>query len=214
MKTSHFSILIVVFFIMLATSCSSDQEITQEDANTTLVNKAHDFLTGEIVLNTNATMNGVNKTLLPTGCPTKFKFEWTGDQSLNISLLNFTVGNMGMIVNFRCNVKTMQLNSWEKKEYTGDGWIKIYGEDGYTWGTNEDGTAAGDEGAPTKGSFVQGYYNANTNEIQFIVNYNMMNVRSECFLQTIDKSKLETFDEDFAKYEKDLAEYKKEHGIQ
>ena len=45
-----------------------------------------------------------------------------------------------------------------------------------------------------KGSSVQGYYNAKTHEIQFIVNYNMMNVRSECFKQTIDKSRLATFD--------------------
>lgn len=40
-----------------------------------------------------------------------------------------------------------------------------------------------------------------------------MNVRSECFLQTIDKSRLATFAEDKAKYEADLAAYKKEHGI-
>jgi hypothetical protein len=60
---------------------------------------------------------------------------------------------------------------------------------------------------------VQGYYNAKTHEIQFIVNYNMMNVRSECFKQTIDKSRLATFDADKAKYEEDLKAYKKEHGI-
>lgn len=41
----------------------------------------------------------------------------------------------------------------------------------------------------------------------------MMNVRSECFLQTIDKSRLATFDADKAKYEEDLKAYKKEHGI-
>ena len=205
-------ILLSIHCIMLS-SCTSDQEITQEDADQTLVTKAQDFLNGDIVLSTNATMNGWNKTLLPTGCPTKFNFKWTGDQSFDVKLLNFTVGNMGMIVNFRCNVKTMQLNSWEKKEYTGDGWIKFYGEDGYTWGQNEDGSGAGDEGAPTKGSFVQGYYNANTHQIQFIVNYNMMNVRSECFLQTIDKDRINNYDKEFAKYEADLKKYKEEHGI-
>jgi hypothetical protein len=194
-------------------SCSSDDEITMEDADTALVKSAREFLTGDIVLSTNATMNGVNKTLLETGCPTKFNFQWTGDQSFNLSLLNFTVGNMGMIINFRCNVKTMQLNSWEKNEYTGAGWIKFYGEDGNTWGQNEDGSDAGQEGAVTKGSFVQGYYNANTHQIQFIVSYNMMNVRSECFIQTIDKSRLANYEEEFAQYERDLAQYKKDHGL-
>lgn len=200
----------LVLGFMSLVSCSSDEEITDADANTELVQEATNYLNGEIVLSTNATMNGVNKTLLPEGCPTKFKFEWskTDAQTFTISLLDFTVGNMGMIINFKCDVKTMVLNSWEQKEYTGDGWIKFKGEDGSVWGTDTDGSASS-----AKGSSVQGYYNAKTHEIQFIVNYNMMNVRSECFKQTIDKSRLATFDADKAKYEADLAAYKKEHGI-
>lgn len=203
--------LSLLFFAVFAfCSCSSDEEITNSDANTELVKEATNYLNGEIVLSTNATMNGVNKTLLPEGCPTKFKFEWskTDAQTLTISLLDFTVGNMGMIINFKCDVKCMVLNSWEQKEYTGDGWVKFKGVDGSVWGTDTDGSASS-----AKGSSVQGYYNAKTHEIQFIVNYNMMNVRSECFKQTIDKSRLATFDADKAKYEADLAAYKKEHGI-
>ena len=196
--------------LILQASCSSDEEITDADANTELVKEATNYLNGEIVLSTNATMNGVNKTLLPEGCPTKFKFEWskTDAQTFTISLLDFTVGNMGMIINFKCDVKTMVLNSWEQKEYTGDGWIKFKGEDGSVWGTDTDGSASS-----AKGSSVQGYYNAKTHEIQFIVNYNMMNVRSECFLQTIDKNRINNYAAEFEQYEKDLAAYKKEHGI-
>ena len=207
----NIAFLSLLFFAVFAfCSCSSDEEITNSDANSELVKEATNYLNGEIVLSTNATMNGVNKTLLPEGCPTKFKFEWskTDAQTFTISLLDFTVGNMGMIINFKCDVKTMVLNSWEQKEYTGDGWIKFKGEDGSVWGTDTDGSASS-----AKGSSVQGYYNAKTHEIQFIVNYNMMNVRSECFKQTIDKSRLATFDADKEKYEKDLAAYKKEHGI-
>lgn len=202
---------IFAFFAVFAfCSCSSDEEITNSDANSELVKEATKYLNGEIVLSTNATMNGVNKTLLPEGCPTKFKFEWskTDAQTFTISLLDFTVGNMGMIINFKCDVKTMVLNSWEQKEYTGDGWIKFKGEDGSVWGTDTDGSASS-----AKGSSVQGYYNAKTHEIQFIVNYNMMNVRSECFLQTIDKNRINNYAAEFEQYEKDLAAYKKEHGI-
>lgn len=200
----------LVFGFMSLVSCSSDEEITDADANTELVKEATNYLNGEIVLSTNATMNGVNKTLLPEGCPTKFKFEWskTDAQTFTISLLDFTVGNMGMIINFKCDVKTMVLNSWEQKEYTGDGWIKFKGEDGSVWGTDTDGSASS-----AKGSSVQGYYNAKTHKIQFIVNYNMMNVRSECFLQTIDKNRINNYAAEFEQYEKDLAAYKKEHGI-
>ena len=202
--------LLCLMCLILQASCSSDEEITDADANTELVKEATNYLNGEIVLSTNATMNGVNKTLLPEGCPTKFKFEWskTDAQTFTISLLDFTVGNMGMIINFKCDVKTMVLNSWEQKEYTGDGWIKFKGEDGSVWGTDTDGSASS-----AKGSSVQGYYNAKTHEIQFIVNYNMMNVRSECFLQTIDKNRINNYAAEFKQYEKDLAAYKKEHGI-
>ena len=195
---------------LMVASCSSDEEITQGNADNTLVSEAKSYLKDEIILSTKATLSGVDKTLLPEGCPTKFKFEWskTDDQTFTISLLDFTVGNMGMIINFKCDVKCMVLNSWEQKEYTGDGWVKFKGVDGSVWGTDTDGSASS-----AKGSSVQGYYNAKTHEIQFIVNYNMMNVRSECFKQTIDKSRLATFDADKAKYEEDLKAYKKEHGI-
>ena len=92
------------------------------DADINLVNEAKSFLQGDIILNTHAFMGNVNKTLLPTGCPTKFNFTWsnTDPQSFTISLLDFTVGKMGMIINFNCAVKTMQLNSWEKEEYKGE----------------------------------------------------------------------------------------------
>lgn len=195
---------------LMVASCSSDEEITQGNADNTLVSEAKSYLKDEIILSTKATLSGVDKTLLPEGCPTKFKFEWskTDAQTFTISLLDFTVGNMGMIINFKCDVKCMVLNSWEQKEYTGDGWVKFKGVDGSVWGTDTDGSASS-----AKGSSVQGYYNAKTHEIQFIVNYNMMNVRSECFKQTIDKSRLATFETDKAKYEADLAAYKKEHGI-
>ncbi len=205
-----FCLVTLVSFGLMATSCSSDEEITQGNADNTLVSEAKSYLKDEIILSTKATLSGVDKTLLPEGCPTKFKFDWsqTDDQTFTISLLDFTVGNMGMIISFKCDVKCMELNSWEKKEYTGDGWVKFKGVDGSVWGTDTDGSASS-----AKGSSVQGYYNAKTHQIQFIVNYNMMNVRSECFLQTIDKSRLATFDADKAKYEEDLKAYKNEHGI-
>ncbi len=205
-----FCLVAIVGVGLMVASCSSDEEITQGNADNTLVSEAKSYLKDEIILSTKATLSGVDKTLLPEGCPTKFKFDWsqTDDQTFTISLLDFTVGNMGMIISFKCDVKCMELNSWEKKEYTGDGWVKFKGVDGSVWGTDTDGSASS-----AKGSSVQGYYNAKTHQIQFIVNYNMMNVRSECFLQTIDKSRLATFAEDKAKYEADLAAYKKEHGI-
>lgn len=189
-------------------SCSSDEKITQEPPAEELVAKTRGLLTGDIVLSTHATMNGVNKTLLDTGCPTKFNFTWPESDKMKVSLNNFSVGKMPLVVNFRCNVSFMQLNTWEKDTYKGTGWIKFYGTDGETF--SEDG-----EGSSTtvKGSAVTGYFNVDTRQINFIVDYNMMNVRSECFLQTIDKTRIDRYEEEFEQYEKDLQKYKEEHGL-
>lgn len=189
-------------------SCSSDEKITKEPPAEDLVAKTREFLTGDIVLSTHATMNGVNKTLLNTGCPTKFNFTWPESDKMKVSLNNFSVGKMPLVVNFRCNVSFMQLNTWEKDTYKGNGWVKFYGTDGETF--SEDG-----EGSSTtvKGSAVIGYFNVDTRQINFIVDYNMMNVRSECFLQTIDKTRIDRYEEEFEQYEKDLQKYKEEHGL-
>lgn len=92
-------------------------EITEGNADEALVESAKNYLNGDIVLSTKAEMSGVDKTLLATGCPTKFKFQWSGTdkQTFNISLLGFTVGAMGMTINFKCDVKCTELNSWEQK---------------------------------------------------------------------------------------------------
>lgn len=74
-RTFLMAIAFICMMVFAFCSCSSDEEITNSDANSELVKEATNYLNGEIVLSTNATMNGVNKTLLPEGCPTKFKFE-------------------------------------------------------------------------------------------------------------------------------------------
>ena len=208
MKLLRISFVLLLSF--LAFSCESDDEITKEPTSQELVAQAREFLTGDIVLSTHATMNGVNKTLLETGCPTKFMFKWneTDKNTFNISLRNFTVGAMPLKINFDCDVDIMQLNSWEKDEYKGAGWFKFYGEGGHV--SSEDNA-----GNPSQanGSHVKGYYNVYTHEINFIINYNMMNVRSECFRQMVDKSRINHFDAEFAKYEADLKEWKEEHGL-
>ena len=47
-------------------SCSSDDNIEKKESPTEAIDLARNFLTGDVVLSTHATLNGVNKTLLPT----------------------------------------------------------------------------------------------------------------------------------------------------
>lgn len=62
------------------------------------------------------------------------------------------------------------------------------------------------------GARVDVFLNVNTKQVEFIVEYNMMNVRTETFLQEIDKSRIDRYEEEFAQYEIDLEEAKKSQG--
>lgn len=191
------------------TSCESDQSITKEQPVQTQIDKAKEILDGDIVLSTRATMNSVDKTLLKNGCPTKFSFSWKNDNSMEIDLLNFSVGAMPFSINFRCLTKFMKLNSWEQNEYPGEGWLKFVGTDGkVTFGEGD--TSAMEEGS---GARVDGYLNIKTGQVEFIVDYNLMAVRTETFLQKIDKSRIDNFEQEFAQYESDLAKFKEENGL-
>ena len=209
-KSTHLWLLgIVVLFLFGLSACSSDDDSEKKNPTEEYIKAARKLLNGNVVLHTKATMNGVDKTLLPKGCPTKFNFEWTSSDTLKLSLNGFTVGNMPFTIYFHCLCKCMELNSWEKDEYKGSGWIKFKGKDGQVTGDPKDNSAV-EKGS---GATVIGYLNVKTQEINFIVNYNMMNVRSECFLQTIDKNLIKHYEEDFKRYEEELAEYKKQHGL-
>ncbi|MCF0257116.1 MAG: DUF4903 domain-containing protein [Bacteroides heparinolyticus] len=208
MKLLKWNICLLALLFLSMSSCSSDERLDQKPANEEYLEKAKTILNGDIVLSTKATMSGVDKTLLPQGCPTKFNFKWEKD-SMQLSLNGFSVGKMPLIVYFSCKCKFMQLNYYEKNEYGGDGWIKFVGKDGSVTGDNKD-----DSGVQKgSGAGVIGYLNVKTEELIFIVDYNMMSVRSECFLQTIDKNRIKNYEEEFAQYERDLEAYKKEHGL-
>ena len=51
-------------------SCNSDENLEQKDPVQKYLKEAKNILSGDIVLSTKATMNTVDKTLLPQGCPT------------------------------------------------------------------------------------------------------------------------------------------------
>ena len=202
------TLIFLASFIMLASSCSSDDDLNKEAPTEEYVTKAKDILNGDIVLSTKATMSGVDKTHLANGCPTKFNFTWKEDGTMSLSLVDFTVGSMPFAVTFKCSTKFMNLNSWDKDERPEAGWIKFQGKDGNV-------TTDGDDPKDCQsgsGATVDGYLNVLTNQIEFIVNYNMMNVRTETFQQTIDKNRINNFQQEFEQYEKDLIQWKKDNG--
>lgn len=205
---------LTIIFFNLFFSCTSDEEIKQTPVSATYLEEAKSTLKDSIVLNATAMMGTVNKTLLKEGCPAKYYFEWRGNDTLNIQMRNFSVGNMPVTVYFSCNCKFMQLNSWEKDEYTGEGWIKFEGSGGRTdyFDNEKDATNSYQDGTGGSGTVI-GYFNAYTHQIEFAISFNVMNMTSEVYLQTVDSSRMANFDADFAQYEEDLAAYKKAHGL-
>ena len=191
-------------------SCTADEEITQTPVATTQIQQARKILTDSIVLNATAMQGTVNKTLLDKGCPLKYYFNWKSDDIVKLQIREFSVGTMPIKIWFSIDCKFMQLNSWEKEEYKGTGWIKFQGRGGSTvMEAIDEGYEDGNGGAGT----VQGYLNVDTHEIEFVTNFNVMNFSSDVYPQKVDSSRMERFEKEFAQYEKELAEYKKEHGI-
>lgn len=206
-KIQLFSLALITLMVMGLSACESDGNLDQKPAAVDDMTAARDILKGDIVLSTKATMNGIDKTRLPQGCPARFNFEWMSDNIMRLKLDAFSVGNMPLTVWFQCQCKFMQLNSWEKDEYKGEGWLKFKGENGVvTYSEKDDGSQRYGSGAG-----VQGYLNVKTKEVIFNIEFNVMNVRSETFLQTIDYTRINRFAEEFAQYERDLKKYKEEH---
>lgn len=202
--------LFVISLLAIAFSCESDDPQDLNEKSTT-VEAANKLLSGEMVLSTHVKMGTVDKSLLPEGCPTKFYFKWEEEkQKLYVRLPKFTVGAMPFSVMFYCDATYMELNKWEKDEYPEKDWIKFYADNGVVFPY----VPEGEEKPVAEGAAIlTGYVNPRLEEIEFVVNYNMMNVISHCFRQKIDKSRLENYEEEFKQYEEDLKKYKEEHGL-
>ncbi len=210
MKNYIFTVIVILFSSAIFSACTADEEITQAPVAEDYIQEARTILKDSIVLNATAMMGTVNKTLLDKGCPLKYYLNWNVDGTLKMQIRNFCVGKMPLTIWFDINVKFMQLNSWEKQEYKGDGWVKFKGQDGHTvYEAIDEEYENGNKGE----GYVTGFLNVKTREIEFVTTFNVMNMSSDVYLQKIDPTRMERFEEEFAQYEKDLEEYKKEHGI-
>ena len=213
-KYSFLLVLSLVLSLVILNSCTADDEITKEPVSEDHITKAHEILKDSIVLNATAMMGTVNKTLLDKGCPLKYYLEWKGNDTLNVQIKKFCVGKMPVVVWFSANCKFMKLNSWEKEEYSGSGWVKFQARGGQTYYTgNENDVDNHYESGEGGSGSITGYLNVDTKMIEFVTYFGVMNMSSDVYPQEVDPSRMERFDEEFAQYEKDLAEYKKEHGI-
>lgn len=209
MKTTLQCILMATLLV-LAISCGKEpQHVPIDDTNPTL-KKAVEMLSGDIILGQRVKMSNVDKTRLSEGCPTKFRFTWLEkEKKMQIYLDKIKPGTMPFPISMTASAPMMELNSWEKDEYKGDGWIKFFDDTAETTAYQEG--YADPLPKPDGSTIVKGYLNVNSGEIEFLINYNMMNVTGHVFLQKVDKNR-DDFETELYHYEEALCEFKLDHG--
>lgn len=182
-------------------SCKSDDP-ANEAIPAKALQSAKSELNGEIVLFSHAGLGESDNTKTEKGAPTKYTFSWKENNTLNISIKNLQIGKMPSSIQFSCDTQLQPLSSFENQEHKGEGWYAIKGENGIT-------NAFGKE--VNKGT-INGFYNVNTKQIEFNINFNMMNAYAKVMEQTIDKSLLGRFDELMKEYLAGLGELKPAEG--
>lgn len=208
MKKYLLQLVLAIALPFVLYSCSVDsenEEALEEAIQDKLESMVKQSLDGEYVLYTKVTVNSVDKTLLEGGCPTRVVFSWVGD-SLVVEIPEMKIGNMPFAISYKSACEIKRLNSWEEDEHAGgnEAWFKFVGTNGYV-------STGGDP--KQNGSSIKGYFRPSQNIIEFVIDYNVMNVRTICERQTLDIERTRDYDTELAKYMEELNAYKKENGL-
>lgn len=209
MRKLLFGILMSVILPSFLNSCGDNDEgespLAYDEALSDSTSEIRKILSDDYVIYTKVTVNGVDKTLLDGGCPTHVTLSWDGD-SLSFSIPEMKIGNMPFAISFKANCEVTKLNSWEEDEHAGGNgaWLKFVGNYGYV--------STGD-GLKPNGSSIKGYFNPSTKVVEFVIDYNVMNVRTTCERQVLDVERTLDYETELAKYVEDLTQYKKDNGL-
>ena len=194
------SLLCIASFVIGAFSCKKEeqhQEIVREDNRTA---KVIQQLKSTVILGQDVKMAGVDKSRLPGGVPTKFRFHWKeAEKKMEIQIVKIQPGSMPFAIGMTANATLMELSSWEKNEYPEAGWIKLFDDKGEVTPYLKDDDPA--KPKPDGAVLLVGFYNVNTQQIELSINYNMMNVVGHVFRQKIDVARLKNFNEEYDAYE-------------
>jgi len=205
---------ILLLFIGLALLACKKEEQNKPIENTDpKLQTAINILKGDMVLGQHVKINNDDKSLLPSGVPTKFTFTWDEpSKRLKMHLEKIQPGTMPFPVSMQASLEVMELSYWDKQEYVGN-WIKFYDKAAVTTPyipDNYQGPTITKEGS----TIVTGFFNVDTHEVYFLIQYNMMNVVGTIFKQKIDRSRLAHFQEELDAYEEALAETKLDTGTE
>ena len=205
--------IFLLFIGLVLLACKKEEQNKPIENTDPKLQTAISILKGDMILGQHVKMAGVDKSLLPSGVPTKFTFTWDdASKRLKMHLEKIQPGTMPFAVTMQASLQVMELSYWDKNEYNGN-WIKFYDKAAVTTPYVPDDY----KGAPiTKegSTVVTGFFNIDTHEVYFLIQYNMMNVVGTVFKQRIDPSRLANFQEELDAYEEALAERKLDTGAE
>ena len=205
--------ILLLFIGLTLLACKKEEQNKPIENTDPKLQTAISVLKGDMVLGQHVKMAGTDRSLLPSGVPTKFTFTWDEpSKRLKMHLEKIQPGTMPFAVSMQASLEVMELSYWDKQEYEVN-WIKFYDKAAVTTPYVPDDY----KGAPiTKegSTVVTGFFNIDTHEVYFLIQYNMMNVVGTVFKQRIDPSRLANFQEELDAYEEALAERKLDTGAE
>ncbi len=208
MRKFLFLMMMVVSLLSMLIACSDDEDAEpakQNDQNPPAQNDTvpsvptdtvpavivdsfptvKQLLDDSMVVSTKVVVNGEDKTLVPTGCPTIVDFAWEGNNMV-FRVPELKIGNMPFSISFEAMCNVAKVND---DAHVGD-WYSF---------TSYDATVV--MMTPQKnGASMKGYVNPTTKEIEFAIDYNVMGAKTDCERQTIDTGRLANFAEEMQKY--------------
>lgn len=191
--------------------CGDDDNETLSEVE---IEQAKELLNGDIVVSAHVSVNNVDKTLLPGGAPSKFTVTHGDGDKLSLWQEDFQLGKMPFPIALGIDLTLGPVLSLEADDLKGEGWIRFYGKRGVISIDGKRPASTVDTNASGDGTTVTGYLNILTGEIQFQISYAMMVVELNAPRQELDPGRAANFEAEKAQYEKELEEYKKEHGLE
>ena len=118
--------ILLLFIGLVLLACKKEEQNKPIENTDPKLQTAISILKGDMILGQHVKMAGVDKSLLPSGVPTKFTFTWDdASKRLKMHLEKIQPGTMPFAVTMQASLQVMELSYWDKNEYNGN-WIKFY----------------------------------------------------------------------------------------
>ena len=113
--------ILLLFIGLVLLACKKEEQNKPIENTDPKLQTAISVLKGDMVLGQHVKMAGTDRSLLPSGVPTKFTFTWDdASKRLKMHLEKIQPGTMPFAVTMQASLQVMELSYWDKNEYNGN----------------------------------------------------------------------------------------------